>query len=159
MLPNLEPQVPPPLWTAATATSPPHCKQQPHSRPAQHPAQHLCQTSPQSSPPKTWPLRSKNPYSFQLSGEPWASIDMYKNNSKSQTESDCYQDAVLTDNSIAPVARNYATCCATCCALLRNCRLGCSSRSSRCVPPLLELSCQQWLWSLAPKYCQVWTPV
>ena len=71
---------------------------------------------------------------------------------KSQTESDCYQDAVLTDNSIAPVARNYATCCAMFCALLRNCRLGCSSRSSRCVPPLLELSCQQWLWSLAPKF-------
>lgn len=39
---------------------------------------------------------------------------MYKNNSKSQTESDCYQDAVLTDNSIAPDARNYATCCANC---------------------------------------------
>ena len=45
-------------------TLPPHSQQ-----PAQHPAQHLCQTSPQSPPPKTSPLRSKNPYSFQLSGE------------------------------------------------------------------------------------------
>ena len=38
-------------WTAQhlCQTSPPHYKQQPHSRPAQHPAQHLCQTSqPQS---------------------------------------------------------------------------------------------------------------
>ena len=38
-------------WTAQhlCQTSPPHCKQQPHSRPAQHPAQHLCQTSPPQS--------------------------------------------------------------------------------------------------------------
>ena len=72
-----------------------------YTDPAQHPAKHLCQTSPpqsgeqpsslhstlhctlhstlaklrHNSPPKTWPLRSKNPYSFQLSGE--------KQNSKS----------------------------------------------------------------------------
>ena len=34
------------------------------------------QTSPQSSPPKTWPLRSKNPYSFQLPGEKTPNIDL-----------------------------------------------------------------------------------
>ena len=45
------------LWTAPSAA--------PRTAPCAAP----CQTSPQSSPPKTWPLRSKNPYSFQLSGE------------------------------------------------------------------------------------------
>ena len=52
-------------------TLPPHSQhpQQPAQHHAQHPAQHLCQTSPQSPPPKTSPLRSKNPQSFQLSGE------------------------------------------------------------------------------------------